>query len=77
MSVTSRPQDGWRHRRRLIYATVGLAFTMMLVAMVDFTDRAVSSQLVIGAVTLLSLTLSSYVFAATYEDTRKPYDDGH
>jgi hypothetical protein len=70
-------KDGWKHRRRLIYATVGLAFTMMLVAMVDFTDRAVSSQLVIGAVTLLSLTLSSYVFAATYEDTRKPYDDGH
>jgi hypothetical protein len=70
-------KDGWKHRRRLIYATVGLAFTMMLVAMLDFTDRAVSSQLVIGAVTLLSLTLSSYVFAATYEDTRKPYDDGH
>jgi hypothetical protein len=70
-------KDGWKHRRRLIYATVGLAFTMMLVAMVDFSDRAVSSQLVIGAVTLLSLTLSSYVFAATYEDTRKPYDDGH
>lgn len=50
---------------------------MMLVAMLDFTDRAVSSQLVIGSVSLLSLILGSYIGFATYEDTRKPYDDGH
>lgn len=75
--MTSRPEDGWKHRRRLIYATVGLAFLMMFVAMLDFTDRAVSSQLVIGSVSLLSLILGSYIGFATYEDTRKPYDDGH
>ena len=77
MSPTDSPKDGWKHRRRIIYSTVTLAFTMILVAMFDFSDRIVSSQLVIGAVTLLSLTISSYVFAATYEDTRTPYDDGH
>jgi len=77
MSPTDSPKDGWKYRRRIIFSTVALSFTMIVVAMFDFSDRIVSSQLVIGAVTLLSLTISSYVFAATYEDTRKPYDDGH
>lgn len=60
----------WKHRRRLIYATVGAAFTMLLVAMLDWTDRNVSSQLVVGAVSLLSIVLTAYVGFATYEDTR-------
>jgi hypothetical protein len=54
----------------MIYATVGVAFTMLLVAMLDFTDRQVSSQLVVGAVSLLSIVLTAYVGFATYEDTR-------
>jgi cell division protein FtsW (lipid II flippase) len=58
----------WQHRRRLVYATVGVAFTMLLVAMVDFTDRQVSSQLVIGAVSLLSIVLTAYTVTATYDD---------
>lgn len=66
----------WQHRRRLIYGTVGLAFTMIVVAMVDVTDRQVSSQLVVGAVSLLSIVLSSYVGFATFDDKWQK-DDGH
>lgn len=66
----------WQHRRRLIYGTVGLAFTMILVAMVDVTDRQVSSQLVVGGVSLLSIVLGSYVGFATFDDKWQK-DDGH
>ena len=64
----------WKHRRRLVYATVGVAFTMLFVAMFDFTDRQVSSQLVIGAVSLLSIVLGSYVGFATYDDKWRDSD---
>jgi hypothetical protein len=81
--------DRWKHRRRLVYFTVGFATAMILFGAVDFTDRAVSSQLVVGGVSLLTLVLSGYVFAATYDDKwshrgpsdfdsphRRPYGDG-
>jgi hypothetical protein len=58
----------WTHRRRLVYGTVGLAWLMILAAMLDFTDRQVSSQLVIGAVSLLSIVLTAYTVTATYDD---------
>jgi len=58
----------WTHRRRLVYATVCLAFVMVIVAMLDFTDRQVSSQLVVGAVSLLSIVLGAYVGFATVDD---------
>ncbi len=58
----------WTHRRRLVYGTVGLAWLMIVVAMADFTDRQVSSQLVVGAVSLLSIVLTAYTVTATYDD---------
>jgi hypothetical protein len=58
----------WTHRRRLVYGTVGLAWLMILVAMFDWTDRQVSSQLTIGAVSLLSIVLTAYTVTATYDD---------
>ena len=60
--------DRWKHRRRLVYFTVGFATAMILFGAVDFSDRQVSSQLVVGGVSLLTLVLSGYVFAATYDD---------
>ena len=41
---------------------------IILIGAFDYTDRAVSSQLVVGGVSLLTLVLSGYVFAATFDD---------
>jgi hypothetical protein len=66
MLLTGDPR--WTHRRRLVYGTVGLAWLMIVVAMLDVTDRQVSSQLVVGAVSLLSIVLTAYTVTATYDD---------
>ena len=58
----------WRHRRRLVYGTVAFAALMVLIGALDWTDRQVSSQLVVGGVSLMTLILSGYVFASTFDD---------
>ena len=60
--------DRWKHRRRLVYSTVAFAAAMVAIGGLDWTDRQVSSQLVIGGVSLITLVLSGYVFAATWDD---------
>ena len=60
--------DRWRHRRRLVYFTIAFAANMILIGAFDWADRQVSSQLVIGGVSLISLILTGYVFAATFDD---------
>jgi hypothetical protein len=61
-------RDRWRHRRRLVYSAVALGIVMIGSAILDFSDRALSSELVRGGVALISLVLSGYVFAATFDD---------
>jgi hypothetical protein len=56
-----------------VYFTVGFAAAMVLIGALDFTDRQVSSQLVVGGVSLLTLVLSGYVFAATFDDRWSNY----
>jgi high-affinity Fe2+/Pb2+ permease len=63
-----RSNPGWQHRRRIIYTTVGVALAMLVVGGLDWTDRQVSSQLVIGAVTLLSIIITAYTGFATLDD---------
>ena len=65
--------DRWRHRRRLVYFTVGFAVAMIMIGAFDYADRVVSSQLVLGGVSLLTLVLSGYVFAATFDDKWSNY----
>ena len=65
--------DRWKHRRRLVYFTVGFSTAMIVFGAFDFTDRVVSSQLVVGGVSLLTLVLSGYVFAATFDDRWSNY----
>lgn len=60
--------DRWKHRRTLVYATVVFAAVMVAIGAFDATDRQVSSQLVVGGVSLITLILSGYVFAATFDD---------
>ena len=58
----------WTHRRRLVYGTVAFAALMVMIGALDWSDRQVSSQLVVGGVSLITLILSGYVFAATFDD---------
>lgn len=58
----------WVHRRRLVYGSLLFAAGMVLVGAFDWSDRNVSSQLVVGGVSLITLVLSGYVFAATFDD---------
>jgi hypothetical protein len=51
-----------------VYASVGFGILMIGAAILDFDDRALSSELVRGGVALISLVLSGYVFAATFDD---------
>jgi hypothetical protein len=51
-----------------VYATVLFAAVMVAIGAFDWTDRQVSSQLVVGGVSLITLILSGYVFAATFDD---------
>lgn len=52
----------------MVYGTVAFAALMVLIGALDWTDRQVSSQLVVGGVSLMTLILSGYVFAATFDD---------
>ena len=62
----------WRHRRRLVYGTCAVAVGMIVFAAATFNrDAQVSSQMVIGGVSLLTIILTSYVFAATFDDKWK------
>lgn len=61
----------WKHRRRLIYSTCILAAGMIVFAAGTYkSDTGVATQLIVGGVSLLSITLTAYTAFATYEDTR-------
>lgn len=61
----------WKHRRRLIYGTCVLAAGMIIFAAATFrSDTNVAGQLIVGGVSLLSITLTAYTAFATYEDTK-------
>lgn len=61
----------WKHRRRLIYGTCILAAGMIIFAAATFkSDTQVATQLIIGGVSLLSITLTAYTAFATYQDTK-------
>lgn len=62
----------WKHRRRLVYGTALVAVAMIVFGGATFDrDAQVSSQMVIGGVSLLTIILTSYVFAATFDDKWK------
>lgn len=61
----------WKHRRRLIYFTVLLAAGMIVFGGLTWrSDTSVASQLIVGGVGLLSITLTAYTAFATFEDVR-------
>lgn len=61
----------WKHRRRLVYASVILGAVMILAAMFALrSDYAVATQLIIGGVAIITIPLGAYVSWAAFEDTR-------
>lgn len=61
----------WKHRRRLIYFTVLLSAGMIMFAAATYkSDTSVATQLIIGGVSLLSITLTAYTGFATLQDIR-------
>lgn len=59
----------WKHRRRLIYATYVLGVVMIVFAMATYrSDTSVASQLIVGAVSLISIILTAYTAFATLDD---------
>jgi len=61
----------WKYRRILIYFTCALAAFMILFAALTYrSDTNVSSQLIIGGVSLLSIVVTAYTAFATLEDVR-------
>jgi hypothetical protein len=70
-----RSNPNWRHRRRLIYATVALSFGMVLFGAFVWRDGMVASELVRSGTALLTVILTSYVFGAVLDDKWQRDDD--
>ena len=61
----------WKHRRRLIYFSMGLAAGMIAFGGATYaSDSSVSRELIIGGVALISIILTAYTAFATYEDVK-------
>jgi len=61
----------WKFRRKLIFGGYRLGYAMVVFGMLTFIwDRQVSVQLVVGGVSLISIILTAYTAAATWEDVR-------
>jgi disulfide bond formation protein DsbB len=59
----------WHHRRRLIYSTYVLSAIMILFGAITYrTDSQVSTQLIVGGVSLISIILTAYTAFATLDD---------
>jgi hypothetical protein len=66
----------WKHRRRLIYASLVFSFGMIIFGAATWqSDTQVAQQLIIGGVALISIILTAYVSFATYEDVKLWKDD--
>jgi len=63
------PTDKWKFRRRLIYGSYRLSvFMCVFGAVAFFIYPEVSTALITGGVTLLSIIVSAYVAGATIDD---------
>ena len=64
-------RPSWKYRRRLIFGSFYLAaFMIIFAAGTFFVDSRVSSELVIGGVSLISIILTAYIAGATIEDIK-------
>lgn len=62
------PPGTWRHRRRIIHATLTWCAVFVPVMTLRHPDSAVVSQAVLGAIALAGGVVGSYVFGAVWDD---------
>jgi hypothetical protein len=61
----------WKFRRKLIYGSYRLGFAMIVFGAITYSsDTAVGSGLVAGGVSLISIIITAYTAAATFEDVK-------
>ena len=74
---TKTRRDNWKFRRRLIFGAYRLSVAMIIFgAATFFWDTGVSNNLVTGGIAVLTIIVTAYTAAATYEDAkRKRYED--
>lgn len=76
LKVKEGREDGttgpsWKFRRKLIYGAYRLGFAMIVFGAITYSsDTAVGSGLVAGGVSLISIILTAYTAAATFEDVK-------
>jgi hypothetical protein len=76
LKVKEGQEDGtagpsWKFRRKLIYGSYRLGFAMIVFGAITYSsDTAVGSGLVAGGVSLISIILTAYTAAATFEDVK-------
>jgi hypothetical protein len=59
----------WNFRRKLIFGSYRVGVVMIAFGMLTFFwDTAVSVQMVVGGVALISIILTAYTASATFED---------
>jgi polyferredoxin len=64
--------DQWKFRRRLIFGAYRLSVAMIVFGAVTFFyDKDVSNNLVTGGIALLTIIVTAYTAAATYQDSKR------
>ncbi len=58
----------WKHRRRMVYASLLLSASMIVFGAFVWRDGMVASELVRSGTALLTVILTSYVFGAVMDD---------
>jgi len=66
--LIGRANDGWLHRRRIIYTTLAVCAAIVLYITYKGTDTRIYETLVTSSFSLAGLVISVYVFGATYQD---------
>lgn len=62
------PPGSWKHRRRIIYATLIYCAVAVPVLVERHPDSALAAQAVLALIGLAATVIGTYVFGATWDD---------
>lgn len=64
-------KNDWKHRRRIIYATLIFCAIEVAYLTVRGSDTSLNQAIVTSVVLLAAAVIGSYVFGATWDDSNK------